>query len=436
MDGFEQGPWTLRPGTTSRGGASCNLTERILEVPLGADATSRVVRAHELMHIRVSPHQGARSTHCDEVSARALECAEEFRVNTLLADLGFATTLLRDGTEKSGARRLAEEGDWREAVCFLLAVVTTGAERDYLAGIRSAQPTWVAGLRAVKKRAVKIMVEIGVDVVASTELDADGVPLGYLRGTVAVAKMIDLASRAMAPVGPEALRQFRRSLEPGGRRAPSGHFASLVFDESLAGAHRPRSASLRRPAASVSGTVLRYPGRLLTDHQFRAFGAKKWSHGGIVVIDQSGSMDIGLDDVAKLLRCAPDADIVGYSHRPGDLGSTPNAWMLASRGTVVRGAPVGNVGNGVDGPVLRWAVARSSARGPIVWVTDGQVTDSNDHPNEFLSEECAILVRKYRIRMVRDLGDAGRALRCHRPLVPLNFGRVGRKLLEIRGFST
>ena len=55
-DGFASRPWTVKAGSTQRGEASCNLTERILEVPLGRDATSRVIRAHELMHARVSPH--------------------------------------------------------------------------------------------------------------------------------------------------------------------------------------------------------------------------------------------------------------------------------------------------------------------------------------------------------------------------------------------
>ena len=73
-DGFDAGPWRVEPGSTSRGGASCDLTRRVLEVPLGVDATSRVVRAHELMHVRVSPYRSF-VEHRD-VSSRALECAE------------------------------------------------------------------------------------------------------------------------------------------------------------------------------------------------------------------------------------------------------------------------------------------------------------------------------------------------------------------------
>ena len=431
-DAFEQGAWRVVAGTSRRGGASCNMTERVLEVPLSSDATARVVRAHELMHIRISPHLPTVGL-LDGVSARALECAEELRVNTLLSSLGFSTQLLRDGTEKLGARQTAQNRDWREAVRFLLAVIGTGGEREFLAGVKSEQPTWIAGLRAVKKRALKINADLGLEVLASTRVGVEGIGMGYRQSTVAIAKLVDLAGDSMAPVGTEALRQFRRALEPGGRRAPSGRFADLVFDDSIVRSPRVRRTSTRSISPSTSGTVLRYPGRLLTDPQGRAFGAKSRARGGVVVIDQSGSMDVGVEELQDLLNFAPDAVIVGYSHRPGDNGLTPNAWVLANNTGVVETAPVGNVGNGVDAPVLAWAARQARRKGPIVWVTDGQVTDSNDHPNDALSNECAILVRTNRIRLVRNLGEAGRALRCHTPLVPSNFGRVGRKLAENKG---
>lgn len=434
-DGYVQGPWEVRRGSTSRGGASCNLTDRVLEVPLGPDATSRIVRAHELMHVRVSPFTGAWSLAHGDVSPRALECGEEFRINTLLGRVGFETILLRDGSEKSGGRRVAEAGDWSEALCFLLAVLGTGSERDYLAGIRSAQPSWMPGLRAVRKRVLRVFADLATNDLADTVVNEQGVARGYAVATVAVARIVDLAAQAQAPVGTEALRQFRRSLEPGGRRAASGRFAPLVFDDSLASEHRVRGSGIRRHRPAVSGTVLRYPGRLLTDEQRRAFGAKRTAHGGIVVIDQSGSMDISSGDLEELLRRAPNAVVVGYSHQPGDHGEIPNAWVLAERGVVATSSPAGNVGNGVDGPILRWAITRSRGTGPIVWVTDGQVTDSNDHPSDALSEECATLVQKHRISMVRELSQAGRVLGCYKPFVPSDFGRVGRKLLEMRALT-
>jgi len=183
----------------------------------------------------------------------------------------------------------------------------------------------------------------------------------------------------------------------------------------------------------VSGTTLRYPSRLLTDDQRRGFARRNSVHGGVVVIDQSGSMDLEVAMLQTMLRRAPNALLVGYSHRPGDQGLTANAWIIAHRGAVIQSCPVGNVGNGVDGPVLEWAIRRRVGREPLIWVTDGQVTDSHDHPDEQLSQYCAKLVRQHSIRLARDLDEAVRHLGAgvHTSRSSwANFGRVGRKLLE------
>ena len=132
-----------------------------------------------------------------------------------------------------------------------------------------------------------------------------------------------------------------------------------------------------------------------------------------------------------MLRRAPEALIVGYSHRPGDSGNTPNVWVLARDGRVTNRVRSGNVGNGVDGPVLRWAIRHATSREPLVWVTDGQVTDSHDHPCHSLSLECARLVQRHRIRLVRSLSEVEMALR-RRPPSAASFGRVGRLLQSPR----
>jgi hypothetical protein len=367
-----------------------------------------------------------------DVSTRSLECAEEFRVNVLLARCGFGLILLRDGTEKFAGKRIAEDEDWPEAVRFLLAVVGTGGEREFFAGVRSAQPTWLAGLRAVRKRAIKLADELHVDALGDTSLNDDGIPRGYAEVTVALARVLDRAAGALVPSDPNALRLFRRSLESGGRRAPSGVFAVLTFDEGSEMSPSAPSVHWRRVRPSVSGVSMRYPSRLLTDDLQRAYGAKRRCRGGVVVIDQSGSMDIDPTELEKLLARAPGALVVGYSHRPGDVAMTPNAWVLAHFGSLARRYPSGNVGNGVDGPVLAWAVSKARHSEPVVWVTDGQVTDSNDHPCDSLTLECATLVRRHGIRLVRELGAAADAMTRHRTLVHSDFGRVGRKLLEIR----
>ncbi len=434
-DGVAPGRWSVREGTTRRGGASCDLHQRVLEVPFGHDETARVVRAHELMHARVSPCGLDWAGLFGDLAPRALECAEELRVNTLLARLDFDVTRLRDGTEKVGGRQTADAGDWGQAVCFLLAVMGTGAERDYLAGARLGDAAWAPALRAVRKRVAEMLDALSTPALGATDVGEDGVPRGYARATVMVARLITPLMASRVPRGAEELRAFRRSLVPGGRRPPTGRFADPVLAP-LARCRGALTPRVRRARPATTGTTLRYPGRLLTDPRRRAFAGSARARGGVVVIDQSGSMDLGVERLAALLRRAPDALVVGYSHRPGDLGATPNVWVLAERGSVATEWPCGNVGNGVDGPALRYALARRRAGEPLVWVTDGQVTDSHDHPDEALTAECAQLVRRHSIRLVRDPAGIDAALRpgalAGGPRLA-EFGRVGRKLLEMKG---
>ncbi len=429
-------PWIVHEGSTMRGAASCNLTDRILEVPLGRGEQARVVRAHELMHARVSPHPHHLLRALDEVTSRALECAEELRVNTLLDRLNFDLSVLCDGTEKRGAHRLASDGAWGEAACFMMAVLGTGAEREFFAGIRRGNATWIAPLRALRKRVLSIL-DQSTRALSHTGPNDEGLPSGYAASTLPIARLLTSVLDVRVPTTTPELRAFRRALEVGGRRAPTGVFAPLVFDHSLERRLGTPAAALRTTRASTSGTVLRYPGRLVTDDHRRAFVRRIALRGGVVVVDQSGSMDLDVERLHALVRAAPRALVLGYSHRPGDLGATPNCWVLSDRATVASSYPSGNVGNGVDGPALCWALSKRRGREPVVWITDGQVTDSHDHPDEDLAQACAALVRRHRIRLARDLADATLVLRTNRSLPRsrfLEFGRVGRKLLENTGF--
>jgi hypothetical protein len=426
------GAWNIRECSTMRGDASCNLSEQILEVPLESSELARVIRAHELMHAQVSPHAWHLRKALDEVSPRALECAEELRVNTLLLRLGFDVSLLRDGTEKPGGRRVAESESWPEAICFLVAVANTGAEREYLAGIRQGRAEWLPAMRAIRKRALAIMNQ-STHCLASTRLNDQELPGGYACSTLVLARVLTQTMEARVPTTAEELRGFRRSLEAGGRRPPTGRFAALVFDDTVVRKARGARGRVHRDRATTSGRTLRFPSRLLTDDHRRAFSERVARRGGIVVVDQSGSMDLDEGSLQTLLRRAPYSLVIGYSHRPGDPGTSPNAWVLCDRGKVATSWPRGNVGNGVDGPALRWALEHRLSNEPVVWVTDGQVTDSHDHPDEGLTQECVDLVRRHRIRLARDLVEATMSLQTNRPnpqsRLP-RFGRVGRKLLE------
>lgn len=430
----EGAPWVVVPGSSSRGAASCDFALRQITVPLGNSPVDRVVRAHELVHLRLSPSRIDSNDGLSDVSERALTCAEELRVNTVLYRLGFDTELLRDGSERLAGERLSESGDWAEAVFFYAALHGTGSAKEYLLGIRKHRPDWAKAIRSFGRTLSATLKEISTIKMTSTQLlNGSSVPAGYLDTTARIARLADRVAGAQAPVTSEEFKAFRRSMQPGGRRPPSGKFAELVLETSLEyQAVRPRVGG-KRSHFEVSGTGSPKVHRLLTDDQRRIFQKRIAGPGAIVVIDQSGSMDIPEADLEDLVTAVPGVTVIGYSHRPGDVAGMPNAWVLADRGRRAQSWPAGNVGNGVDGPVLRFALELRRPNDRIVWVTDGQVTDSNDHPNDALSLDCARLVRQHRILLVRAVAEVPKALRA----VGIqfvnfeDFGRIGRKLGEI-----
>lgn len=419
--------WRVKSGMAQRGGASCDFAQRVLTVPLGDSPLDRVVRAHELVHLRLSPVEGMDATAFG-VSARALECAEELRVNVTMERLGFDIGVLYDGSEKPSGQRLGENNMWSEAVYFFLALIGTGGEREFLAGIRRSQPTWPKALRALKKEVLALVERTSRDVASATPRDVS--QSGFVQLSVPMARVADRVAGARAPIDDESWRQLRRSLAPGGRRAASGRFAELVVSSSLDYVPISGRVGVTSTRFDVVGSRPAHPSRQWRDPQRRIFQRRREHAGGVVLIDQSGSMDIGDGELDTLLRAVPGVTVLGYSHRPGDLTGQPNAWVLATARERVRHAPTGNVGNGVDGPALDWALTWRAPGERLVWVTDGQVTDSNDHPNDVLTGECAELVVRHRIELVRSLSDAAQTLRSTSRSAgrSLDFGRIGRKI--------
>jgi hypothetical protein len=384
------------------------------------------------MHARVSPYFPTLPVGLREIDTRALTVADEFRVNYLLGRLGFDVSLLRDGSERADTKMVAEAGDWNEVVCFLLAVLGTGAEKDYLSGIRAGRKEWTPGLRAIQKEIYLIMDAVDTKTLSDTSLGEDGLPIGYQASVVPIARLLTRVLQSRPPRDRDESRAFERSLKPGARRAPSGRFAELHWGPPLPTKKIHSSRTIKRMRPSPTGMVMRYPSRWLVDEQRRTFAQRAPRAGGIVVVDQSGSMDIEPSTLHRLLHAAPGMLVIGYSHKPGDVGNTPNVWILAQGGRVAIDPPAGNIGNGVDGPVLRYALMVRRGREPVIWVCDGQVTDSNDHPDTELTKEVAELVRRSGIVMVRDLGHVKYVLSRNQRMAPPygEFGRVGAYLLK------
>jgi hypothetical protein len=436
--------WRIEGGTCHRGDAWTNHSTKQMRVPLADSPEARVVRAHEMAHARVSPTMQT-DTMIDLEShygARILACVEELRVNTLIGRLGFDLDLLHDGSEKPGGTRIATTGGremWNEAVSFTTACVgSPSALRDFLSGVRKGSPEWAKALTKMSRQLDKVAGGIATSDMASTSPLADGTPSGYVTVIEAIGRVVrpylESAVGEGAPYSAELARQITRAGEPGARRAPSGRWAEMVLlDLALSDPVKSPLLGRRRRAAS-SGTRVTFPGNALRDPHRRIFAGVAPAPGGVVVIDQSGSMDLSSESLDALLSLSPSLTVIGYSHRPGDASRAPNAWILARRGRRVASGdvPSGNIGNGVDLPVLEFAQRLRRSTEPLIWVCDGQTTDSNDHP--YGAKAVAQFVRLNRVHCVRNVDALLTSLRVSRPVLRqmrMAEGRVGRSDAEL-----
>jgi hypothetical protein len=438
------GAWTIEGGTCNRGDAWTNHSTKEMRVPLADTPEARVVRAHEMAHARVSPTW--RTDTITQLAAqygeRVLACVEELRVNTLISRIGFDLNLLHDGSEKPGGTRIATTGGremWNEAVSFTTACVgSPTALREFISGVRKGSPDWAKALTKMARQLTKVTDEIATAEMASTTPTEDGTPAGYVTVTQAIGRIVkpylESAIGDGAPYTTELARQINRATEPGGRRAPTGRWADMVlmdlaltekFDSPLLGRRR-------RPAQS--GTRVAFPTNAVRDPGRRVFGGPASAPGGVVVIDQSGSMDLSSQQLDALLSLSPSLTVIGYSHRPGDAAATPNAWVLARGGRRVASddLPQGNVGNGVDLPVLEFANGLRRSGEPLIWVCDGQTTDSNDHPHG--AQQVALFIRRNRVHCVRSVDALVPELKVGRQVLSrmrMPEGRVGRAAADV-----
>lgn len=422
------GAWNVQEGPPLRGEAWTQIDQRVMRVPFGGDETNRVIRAHEMMHARVSPND-VLGTELG-VTAQSIIAAEEFRVNTLIKAAGFDLDVLVDGSEAKMGKRLAEMKDHNGLVRAMAGTGGGKACKDLLRGVRSVDPTLAKDLREIEKALIKRWTSVArknPDRAArswgSTSLiddgDMTGYPSGYAYHTIPMARMLDemiknLDERAEPDPGenepdgepdkaidPSILKDLMNN-EP-------GEFANLVFGETRV--NRKAKGNLgRKRVAMNTGINPRRINRMLTDPQRRVFDRTRRINGGIVVIDMSGSMRLRSDDVERLMDASPGCTIVGYSNPSGNRNQE-NAWVLARDGKRVDNLPSGGRGNGVDGPIVEWAATQIKRGEPFVWVCDGVVTSYRDHAHTNLEVECARLVRKHGIHMVSRVEHGVESLR-------------------------
>lgn len=382
------GPWEVTTGMMGPNAAWTAIGQKQMHVPHGDTDNERTVRAHEMMHAKVSPKpadmrlwlQRGRATQ------EAHTAAEELRVNTLIKRAKFNVDCLTDGSETYGGEQMASNNLWREAVLTTCAFANTGRFKLFLVGVRRHNPEWAKSLRAFHDRLAKEINKIPSEALANTSTTKHGLtPSGYVH-TEAIAALVDHMS--MPPTPPPS--DPHGNLPAGSQTPPSPpsveQIKKLTVDpqtvvwDTLRWGYPPKpryspGGMGRKKRSSATGRAPTRINRLLTDPHKRVFTKKITGDGGVVLIDGSGSMLFDHSDIMAIAEAAPGCTVAMYcSSRVSVSEGTPNIWLLADKGRMVASIPNRHPGNGVDHPAICWAIAaRQKASSPVVWVTDGHV---------------------------------------------------------------
>lgn len=423
----DNGPWEVRTGPMTRGMAWTELGNRRMSIPHGDTDNERTVRAHEMMHSKVSPTPDAMMAWFGrgKASPEAFAAAEELRVNMLVKRAGFDVDVLTDGGETYDGEQLAMHNKWREAVLSVAAYGGTGRFKSFLVGVRRQNPEWAKTLRALHDRIVKELAKVPTEKLASTGSDPrSGLsPLGYSY-TEAVALLLEAAATP-----PERTPQDERTEGDEARHAPAPPVTedevkkmNVVPDQGWwddirwSRPARPRRApggigTKKRPAGT--GRAPTRINRLATDPWVRVFDKRVRGKGGVVLIDASASMRFTREDVASIVEAAPGCTVAMYC---GDMTSrlegAPNMWLLADRGTMVDAIPDRRPGNSLDLPAVKWAVsARQRPDSPVVWITDGMCHGPGQRYTSSFGVDCARAVLDGGVIVRRSCDDAVALLR-------------------------
>ena len=444
----EAGRWDVEACAPKRGVPHTVIVERIMKTPVDTSEMSRCIRAHEMMHAKVSP--GAEFPAWIKrglASEEALMAVEELRVNLLCQKVGFdMKNHLSDDGETADGERAAALRDWRGAVFMAIACAGTASSKKFLTGVRRHDRFWGKCLRDISNRALRYMNKAHREGdLASTRVDNTSgmAPMGFAN-TERIAEWLDrIAAQEPPQPEPEPATPVKETeadeteADEGDGEGERHRAHSNIgitpdsikegFGERLKGITPDRNqygvpcwGELRiekLPLTTlVAGTIGkkripsnmgRSPRRLhryLTDPEMRIFDRTIKGRGGVIVLDASGSMDFTKKEIRTILEAAPGVTVLAYTDR-GDNGT--NAWVLADKGRMVDELPDLCHGNGVDLPAIEWGVKnKQRPNSPVIWVSDGGVCGPSQGFSNALAIQCIKYCVKNRVLVVPHLEDA------------------------------
>jgi hypothetical protein len=424
------GRWEVNECPPERGLPWTDIAKREMNVPMDNDELARVIRAHEVMHSKISPGtQWQQWIERKWASERALRAVEEVRVNHLCNRVGIdMLKTLITGSEKASGERNAQLNKWADTVYGAVILAETGGLKLYLSGVRKHHPEWVKPLKAIAKKIVSEFSKIDQRDLGST-INDEALPAPFGFGyTERLATWLDSIAQLdpeeaqsqseeedNPPISEEEIEESiakhsqegNESNEVAPWRGAWGQLnpVTAILDKSLPG------SIARKKRASTVGRNPRRIHRMLTDPERRIFDTRSRGKGGIILIDASGSMSFTQEDIYNMIVKAPGALVAMYAEDGSGMKGDANLHVLAKDGKMVSEIPNRMCGNNVDLPALEWAVKkRTSNKTPVIWVTDGGVTAINGEYYDSLAVQCFNFCRKERVMIAHDVDIANKML--------------------------
>lgn len=335
-----------------------DLASYAMAIPTDDNPIDAAIRLHEMAHARWTPVNAWKSAAAESLQPMTVNACEDARIQRKLADAGFALAAVLRPDDVTAYEEHFEAGRMEplDAARLLMAAIGTGDEGTIAGMVRGME-----GGRAIE------------------EVTRDVWRQCFGKRRPAFPKTIE-AGKALEdwfadPPDTEVLRDITKVLErlpslpDTGRRAPGEAIWGTMKVETVPLPLRlPSRIRTRTRRALPEGSFPRNWHRLPVDGAVFSRKTKRLP-GGVVLIDQSGSMSFTPEDVLAILLAAPAAIVATYAGQ----SSTGILRVLASGGKRCKDSdvylPMNN--NTVDGPALEWI---GRLPGPRFWVSDGLAT--------------------------------------------------------------
>ena len=385
--------WAVREAGTNET-PHVDLGTYAMAIPTEDDPVAAWVRLHEMAHARWTPVNAHKTAAAEALTPMSLNACEDARIHRKLRDADFPIgKALRAEDEQRIAEHFAAGGmEALDAARFLMAAIGTGDEPFVRDQVRS-----IEGGRAIE------------EVVRDVWRTCFGKRRPAFPKTIEAAKALD--DWFGEPPDTEVLADLEKVLHrlpdrpDTGRRAPGeAVWGTMKIEKVPLPLRLPSRIRNRTRRCIPEGAVPRNWHRLPIDGAVFTKKTKRLA-GGVVLIDQSGSMHFTPDDVLTILLAAPAAVVATYAGH----SASGVLRILAAGGKRCKDEDVHLTmdNNTVDGPALEWI---GGLPGPRFWVSDGLATS----PGGDAIRSAVRIAMKHSIRRVDDVAGLMEALDEHR----------------------